>query len=117
MPEESGMEQQEQPGHLGRAWEVGVVIAIVLIILMLIGTAIFQYRRKQRRKQQLAEIEAAETARVPRSSRSPSSFDRGGKEVDLTKPPPTASSSKRSSRVLHPEHPSQRPPKYYWTER
>ncbi|ESK85610.1 hypothetical protein Moror_9988 [Moniliophthora roreri MCA 2997] len=108
---------EETPGHLGRAWEVGVVIAIVVVILILVATAIFQYRRKQRRKQQLAELEAAEHARTATSSRSPSSFERN-KEVDnLAKPPPTASSSKRSSRVLYPEHPSQRPPKYYWTER
>ncbi|KAJ7574656.1 hypothetical protein C8J56DRAFT_269123 [Mycena floridula] len=99
--------------HLGASWEIAVVVVVVFIFVALITTTAFHVRRKRRRLAMDLEDQrtAAESQDRGRQEKMESNFD-----SRLTKPP-AAASSKRSSRTSFIDHPSQKPPKYYWDKR
>ncbi|KAJ4478432.1 hypothetical protein J3R30DRAFT_3481959 [Lentinula aciculospora] len=131
---------QEQPSninddHLGLSWEIGVIVGIVIIFVAVVAAAVFQCRRRRRLATNLAE-DLEKTRRPlssnpsPQSSLSSAILKETGESTKSTKempdlsghtiykPLPSASSSKRSSRIDHyPEHPLQKPPNYYWDHR
>ncbi|KAF5373949.1 hypothetical protein D9758_000981 [Tetrapyrgos nigripes] len=122
-------EPESSSGHLGTQWEIGLGVAIFVIIAAIIATVIFQVRRTRRRHLQQLEAQDAERAeRAERSSHQqshPRSNKRSGsvsseisyQGAGTKKPHPAVTSLKRSSNSLYPEHPSQKPPKYYWDKR
>ncbi|KAJ4498570.1 hypothetical protein C8R41DRAFT_978935 [Lentinula lateritia] len=125
---------------LGISWEIGVIIGIVVIFLSVIAAAIFQRRRRRLASKITQDLEKTQRRRSSTSARPFSSSSTTLKETkELTnmavevpdfksttipKPLPSASSailsSTRSSRAEYeyfPEHPSQKPPNYYWDHR
>ncbi|KAE9402022.1 hypothetical protein BT96DRAFT_991531 [Gymnopus androsaceus JB14] len=65
-------------GNLGVSWEIGVIVAIILIALAIIAAAIFQRRRNQRRRR--LALEQFEERDVERQTASATLNDASGDE-------------------------------------
>ncbi|KAJ3900761.1 hypothetical protein F5879DRAFT_925176 [Lentinula edodes] len=134
-----GTSTTNNDSNLGISWEIGVIIGIIVIFLSVIAAAIFQRRRRRLASNMALDLEKTQHRRSSTnnisSTRPYSSSSTTLKETkELTniavevpnftsstipKPSPSASSaflsSKGSPRAEYfPEHPSQKPPNYYW---
>ncbi|KAF9065475.1 hypothetical protein BDP27DRAFT_1331938 [Rhodocollybia butyracea] len=131
----SELPSDSSSGQFTLSWEIGVIVAIIVIVLAIIAAAIFQRRRRQRviiiddtenqqrphyrdhRSSRRHSSSSSTTQKGARGSNELSGLSLSGSESPITKPPLSVSPShsKRSSRAdPPPEHPSQKPPKYYW---
>ncbi|KAJ4482923.1 hypothetical protein C8J55DRAFT_605323 [Lentinula edodes] len=127
--------------NLGISWEIGVIIGIIVIVLSVIAAAIFQRRRRRLALNLAQDLEKTQRRRSPTNISSTRPYSSSSttlketkestnmavevpdfKSTTIPKPLPSASSailnSKRSSRAEYfLEHPSQKPPNYYWDHR
>ncbi|KAF9462721.1 hypothetical protein BDZ94DRAFT_704376 [Collybia nuda] len=123
MPNSGEVDGRPHNGHLGTTWEIAIVTVFVVLVFIIIGTVVFQIRRKQRRRREEEEMldEEAGTGKKGAPSKTVESrlSDKHASPSVHPKPPKSSHrhSTTPSSSSSYPDHPSKKPPRYYWDHR
>ncbi|KAG7093011.1 hypothetical protein E1B28_009310 [Marasmius oreades] len=128
-PSDSG---STRSGHLGKTWEIAVVIAVVVVVVLSTITVVITYRRRRRRRQQEVDSETGKMSLSSAAKRGGMAATPWGFNSKRERPsqvenvvenemaklsPPLSSEPPRPSRTANSDTSSSQKPKYYWNER